>query len=353
MPSKRASLIIAVYNGSAYLGDCLASLRQNIRAEDEIILVDNASSDGGVEAAQLDWPGFKLIRNPANAGYAAACNQGAEQAAGEFLVLLNQDTQVCPGWLSSLLKPLQQDPTIGLTTSRLLLMSQPDRLNMCGQNIHFTGFSFGRGFLHPAGSFPEPARVGAVTGAAFAIRRELWQELGGFDENLFMYYEDTDLSWRALLSGFDCLYVPDSAAYHDYRPAQPGYLALYHTKRNRLVLLLKTWRWRTLLLLFPSLLMAEALDWLHSALTGRRGLSAKLRASAWLFTHLPLVLRSRGQSQKRRKVNDLALLERCVDRLNPVEFTGGKFGRRAVSACSALFHLNAEIARGFCHLFEF
>ncbi len=344
----RASIIIASYNGSAYLKECLASLRQAVQPEDEIILVDDASQDGSAGLAQRLWPAARIICNHTNRGFAAACNQGAGEAAGEFLAFLNQDTRVSPGWLSALLEPLRQFPTAGLATSRLLLMSRPGAINMCGQDIHFTGLSFGRGFLIPADSFSQPEKVSAVSGASFAIRRDLWQRLGGFDEGLFMYYEDTDLSWRAQLAGYSCLYVPGSLVYHDYRPAKPGYLTLYYTKRNRYLMLLKAWRWPTLLLISPSLLLAEGLEWAHAALVGRVGLKAKLRASLWLLTHLPDLLRSRRQAQKDRQASDLSLLESCVDTVTSLEFTGGKPGRAAIAACNLLFRLNYRFARLAC-----
>jgi GT2 family glycosyltransferase len=97
-------------------------------------------------------------------------------------VFLNQDTIVSPGWLQGLVEGLSQNEGVGLTTSQLRLMSDPEKINVCGQNIHFCGLSFARGFGESPEQYTSPMVVGAVSGASFAIRRETWQQLDGFDE---------------------------------------------------------------------------------------------------------------------------------------------------------------------------
>ena len=348
----RASIIIVFYNGAPYLETCLGSLRGALQPEDELILVDNASNDGSIDLAQRLCPGVKIIRNQTNIGFASACNQGAAVACGEFLVFLNQDTRVEPGWLTGLLEAFEQSSQVGLVTSKLLLMSQPGSIHLCGQDVHFTGLTFGRGFLQPAATFPLPERIGAVSGTSFAIRRELWQRLGGFDEKFFMYYEETDLCWQARLAGYDSLYAPSSVAYHDYRPGQPGNLALYFTQRNRYLLLLKSWRWQTLLLISPALLLAELLEWARAAQIGRQGLEAKWKATAWLVTHLDQVLTSRQRSQKERISADLSLLETCAGEVTPLEFIGGKSGKALIAVCNRFFQANLHLACALGRIFH-
>jgi GT2 family glycosyltransferase len=344
----RASIIIIVYNGIAYLERCLTSLRQAIGSGGEIILVDNASTDGSADFVQHRYPDVILIRNEVNRGFAAACNQGARRASGQYLVFLNQDTQVLSGWLSGLINALEGNGTVALATSKLLLMSQPDKINACGQDIHYTGLNFSRGFLCPADQFSRPETVGAVAGASFAIRRELWERLGGFDEELFMYYEETDLCWRARLAGYQCLYVPTSVVYHDYRSGEHSFSAWYYSKRNRYILLLKNWRWATLLLLLPGILLAELVDWGHAILVGRQALWAKIHSWRWLAANLSRVIRSRQQVQAQRKVPDWVLLEECVYRLNPREISAGRIGHLLVFLCNVCFWANYMVARAVC-----
>jgi GT2 family glycosyltransferase len=270
------------------------------------------------------WPQLRLVENKENIGFAAACNQAARLASGRYLVFLNQDTQPLPGWLDGLLAPFEQDQQIGLTTSKVLMMRQPGLIHMCGMGVHYSGLSFGWGLLLPEGMFTQPARVGSVSGASFAISRSLWQELGGFDEALFMYTEEIDLCWRACLAGFTSFFTPTSLVLHDNWSDRPGYFSLYYSKRNRYILLYKHWRWGTLLLLLPGLLLADLFDLAHSLRLGWRGLKASLSAWGWVLTHLPTIMRLRAGVQRQRKAGDLTLLKSCETRLLYREFRQGE-----------------------------
>ena len=245
---------------------------------------------------------------------------------------------MCQGWLAGLMAPFEQDRWTGLVTSKLLLMSQPELIQMCGQDIHFTGFTFGHGFLSPSEEYHHPEQVSAVSGASFAIRSELWKRLGGFDPDLYMYYEETDLCWRARLAGFTCLYNPDSVAYHDYSFVGSPLTYLY-SERNRLILLLKNWKWSTLILLLPSLLLAEIIDWGYMIMIGRKGLSAKVRAWIWLISNFSSVKQSRDKVQSTRKEPDWSLLKTCTFYLTPYLHRGRWMGGVIISICNLLFRL--------------
>jgi GT2 family glycosyltransferase len=338
----RASIILVSYNGVDYLRSCIDSIHQEITLEDEIIVVDNASNDGSADLVEQRWPEVRLFRNIENAGFAGACNQGADYAKGDTLVFLNQDTRVQPGWLRGLLAALEHDPTVGLVTSKLLLMSHPGQIQMCGQDIHFTGFSFGRGLLSASDGYGRLEKVGAVSGASFAIRRNLWEQLGGFDPCLFMYYEETDLCWRAKLAGFSSLYCPDSVAYHDYSVTSSP-IAHSYSERNRLVLLLKNWKSLTLLLLMPSLLLAEIIDWGYMLSVGWKGIRAKVSSWMWLLRNFSTVLRSRKIVQASRKEPDWTLLKTCITRLKPRVYTGGWIGKGIIYVCNLWFGLHYKL----------
>jgi GT2 family glycosyltransferase len=339
----RASVILVIYNGARYLEACLEALLQETRPDDEIILVDNASSDGSASLVQERWPQAKFIRNEVNRGFAAACNQGAQQARGETLVFLNQDTRVLPGWLNVLVDGLCAGENMGLTTSKLLLMSQPERINLCGQDLHYTGLSFGRGALETADNFNQPQAVGAVAGASFAIRRALWEQLGGFDPAFFMYYEETDLSWRAALRGYTSWYLPGSAAYHD-AALKPSARAAYYSVRNRIVLLLKHWKWPTLLFLLPALLLTELIDWVYLVRLGWGYLPAKCKAYAWLLTHPSQIYQARRKAQAGRKVSDARLLLQCTSTLTPKMLPLGVIGSGLIRLANVMYALNYQAA---------
>jgi len=317
-----ASVIIVNYNGREHVGACLHSLLKGGRQRYEVILVDNASTDGSAEYVERAFPQVKVIRNEVNRGFGHGGNVGARWARGKYLAFLNPDTVVEPGWLEALIAALEADPQAGLVTSKILLMSDPKRLNTCGNEVHCTGLTLCRGMGMTHDKFADLTEVSAVSGAAFAIRRDLFEALGGFDETFFLYMEDTDLSWRARLAGYRCLYVPQSIVHHDYR-LRFGPHKTFLQERNRYLMLLKSLRWRTLPLL-PALLLAEVVTWGFVLLRERRHLTNKLRAYAWIVGHWGQIMESRRRTQELRRARDNDLMARCTYRL-AFEQTGGGF----------------------------
>ena len=343
-----ASIIIVTYNGRRYLEGCLSSVLAELWPGCELIVVDNASTDGSPAFIEETFPVINLVRNEFNLGFAPACSQAAILASGEVLVFLNQDTRVQPGWLAGLVRGLKNAENTGLTTSKILLMSQPDRIHLCGQNVHYTGLVFGRGFMSPAQALPDPTNVAAVAGAAFAIRRETWEKLGGFDGSFLMYYEETDLCWRAHLAGYRCLYVPDSIVYHDYTPGSRSYHRLYYSMRNRTLLNIKNWRMATLLLLSPALLLAELIEITQAFRCGKDGLHARLRAYLWLFTNLPRIRHSRRLAQQLRGVPDAEILTRFTHRLSPRELPSRPLQEPLLALLNAFFQLHYRSVLYLC-----
>jgi len=343
------SIIIVLYNGQDYIQDCLAAVEGLGMPDLEVIVIDNSSSDNGAALVTEHFPTVRLVRNPENIGFAAACNQGAALAQGEVLAFLNQDTRVQPGWLKGLLAPLTQDPQIGLTTSKLLFMSQPDKINLCGLDVHYSGLSFGRGVLAPATGMEKAAPVSAVSGSAFAVRRPAWEKLGGFDTDYFMYYEDTDLSWRAWLAGYATWYAPASCALHD-APLKPAHHALAFSTRNRPVLLLKTWKVPTLVLLTPGLLLAELAEWALMAVYGKAGLRAKARAIGWLLKNRGAIRARRRHTQNTRAKPDWYLLRQCSPVFKPVMIKDGVLGETLVGLVNAVLCLNYWFALTICRI---
>lgn len=342
---KSASVIVVVYNGRRYLRGCLGGVLEQMSPGNELIVVDNASSDGSTETIKTHFPEAKLVRNAHNRGFAAACNQGAALATGEVLVFLNQDTRVRRGWLEGLVAGFQNGAEVGLTTSKVLLMDQPERIHLCGQDVHYSGLTFGRGFLAPAGEMNTAEEVPAVAGASFAIRRELWETLGGFDETFYMYYEEMDLCWRAQSLGYRSLFVPGSIVYHDHQLQRPVGHVLYYSFRNRYLTLFKNWRWLTLLLLLPGLLLAELVDWGLALAYGWEGAQAKFKADIWLLAHTGNITGRRNPATTGYRAPDSAILTSRGHSLQPKMVTGGAAGRIVVKFINALFALHYRLVR--------
>lgn len=292
-PLPSVSVIVVGYNSRSYLDACFAALvRQRYAGEVEVLFVDNASRDGSADYVAGAFPGVRVVETGANLGYAGGNNFGAARARGSVLVFLNPDTEVAPGWLAALVRPLVADPTIGLTTSKVLMMHQRATINTCGNDVSLAGIAWCRGLGQPASAYAEDADVPAVSGSAFATLADLFRRLGGFDERFFMYLEDTDLSWRARVAGYRCRYVADSVVYHDYRLGfSPWKLGLI--ERNRYRMLGKHLSLRGIVALSPALAAAEVVTWGYAALRGPKCLLAKAHATAWALTQLGPVVRTR------------------------------------------------------------
>lgn len=314
LPPVSVSIIVVNYNGREKLLRCLASVRGSMPADGEVIVVDNASTDGSVEAVLATFADVTVVRSETNAGFSAGNNLGVHYAQGRFLVFLNPDTHVEGGWLEALLTPFETQRRIGLTTSKILLSDQPERINTCGNAIHLTGITLCRGMGFPRKAFGQFEEVDAVSGAAFAMRREVFEALGGFDDDFFLYMEDTDLSWRARLAGWRCVYVPTSVVLHDYA-LRIAPRKMFYQERNRYLMLLKNLKWSSLMLLLPALLLAEVIAWGFVLWRDRAHLGNKVQAYRWVLANWPTIMLKREATQRLRQVSDRQLLRHADFRL--------------------------------------
>ncbi len=330
-PLPSATVIIVSANHLAHLERCVPSVLGQQYDKMRILVVDNASTDGSVEFLKREYPQVQIIENSTNLGYAGANNVGFQNSASDYLAVLNPDTEVADDWLRELILALETCPAAGLATSKVLLLRSHERINTCGNEITFAGITTCRGLGQPADRYARLERVSAVSGSAFAIRRSVLQEIGPFDESFFLYYEDTDLSLRAALAGYQCLYVPTSIVYHDYAfrfTASKAYLQ----ERNRIVSLLKVFRWGTLAALLPALLLAEAMAWTFCALKGKDHLRSKLRSYGWIVRNRRQVWEARRETQALRRVGDRRLLRTMSHRLS----FAGTTNRQAARALEAI-----------------
>jgi GT2 family glycosyltransferase len=234
-----ASVIIPVWNGMNDLPACLAALAAQSHAPLEIIAVDNASTDHSGDWIAGRHPAVRLIRNQENRGFGGACNTGLAAAKGDVLVLLNQDTIVRPEWLAALVKVLEKNADIGIAGSKALYPN--GTIQHAGAIIDSRGVSEHLGYhQEDKGQFDRLADSDYVTGASLALRRILYEQIGGFDPGFFpAYLEDVDLCYRARAAGWRVVYAPQSVLIHNERSsaATPNYAGalLYHRHRLRFV----------------------------------------------------------------------------------------------------------------------
>ncbi|MHC0065201.1 glycosyltransferase family 2 protein [Nostoc sp. UIC 10890] len=218
------SIILVNYNGAEILLDCLNSIQKFIDIPNyEIILVDNASSDGSVELVAANYPHIRLVKEIENRGFGAGNNIGAKFATGEFLFLLNTDTVLISNILPHLIQLMQADSQVGIIGPKLLnpdgslQISVSPALGIKGEyearQMHQAYQNVSQQSLIEQ-KFQEIQEVDIVVGAAFFIRSSLFHDLGGFDEKFFMYFEESDLCQRAQYRGYKIIYTPDVSLIH-------------------------------------------------------------------------------------------------------------------------------------------
>jgi GT2 family glycosyltransferase len=237
-----ASIIIPNYNGLSFLPVCLDALKaQSYPASwTEIIVVDDASTDGSTAFVREHSPQVRLVELARNGGMAVACNAGAAVAQGDLLVMLNNDTEAEAGWLAALVAAAQAHRRAGAIASKMLLYDRRDTLHNTGDVMGMDGIPRNRGvWQRDAGQYDTDIVIFGGCGGGVAYRREAWAAAGGFDERLFMYLEDVDLAWRLRLLGWEAVFAPEARLYHHLSATGGGALASYYTGRNTIWVIAK------------------------------------------------------------------------------------------------------------------
>lgn len=296
-----------------------------------MIVVDNAGSDRAV----VESFGVRLVEPGRNLGYAGGCNRGAAEASGDVLVFLNPDTVVDPGALNRLADTLQ-DPSIGIAMARLRLLDRPELLNSGGTVLHVSGLAWAGRYGEPAETLRELEDVAAPSGAAMGIRRDLFRELGGFTDELFMYLEDTELGWRAHLSGLRVVVDPAADVYHDYEFGRnPAKVELL--ERNREIFVLTAYSLRLLLLLAPVLAATELA--MLAVAAKQRWLGGKLGGWWWCLSHANWLVRHRWETQRLRRMRDRELARCLTPTLDPAMLQLPRFVDAANQLAGAYWRL--------------
>ncbi|MBO0728283.1 MAG: glycosyltransferase family 2 protein [Acidimicrobiaceae bacterium] len=244
MPSPiAASVVIVNYNGLRYLDTCLGSLfQQDLDGGVEVVLVDNASSDGSVAYVRSRWPAVKVVESDVNLGFAGGNNLGIGEAGGRHVVLLNNDTRVRPGWLRALVECAESDQRIGAVTSKLLFMARPGVIQNAGSLLLTDGSGGDRGTgEEDRGQYDRREEVFAACAGAALFTRPMLEDVGILDHTFFAYYEDTDLSWRMRLRGWHVVYEPAAVVEHVHSGTSVEWspFFIFHVDRNRLFMILK------------------------------------------------------------------------------------------------------------------
>ncbi len=240
---RLVSVVIPNWNGRELLPACLSSLGSQTYQDLEIVLVDNASTDDSVALARELRPEAKIITLERNLGFAKAMNAGIRASEGDYIACLNNDTEASPPWLSELVACLERHPRAAAIASKMIDQRNPRLLDGAGDIMtrYLRAYPRGRG-EEDAGQYDEEMEVFGVSGGASLWRAQVLREIGLFDEDLFAYYEDVDLSFRARLAGYECWYAPRAVVLHagggTAAPAGDEFTH-YHAVRNRWSVIVK------------------------------------------------------------------------------------------------------------------
>ncbi|MGD1146383.1 MAG: glycosyltransferase [Thermoanaerobaculaceae bacterium] len=306
--TPRVSIVIVTFNGRLHLARCIPAVLATTGEDAEIIVVDNASTDGTLSWLSSEYPRVGVVGLPRNLGFGEANRRGFLIARADFVVLLNNDTVVEPGWLDALLRPLQQDPNVAASCALLRLLDHPELLNANGGGMTWLGYGFDRDFGFPfpePGDLPEFAETLFPTAAAALFRKADFFASGGFDPSFFMYHDDVDLGWRLWLLGKRVVTCRDAVVRHAW-----GGTATAAKGRRWRDLLGARHNIRALIKNLEPWHLARALKNIFKLWMRAGELAFALRVVVWNLAHLPSTLAMRRDIQRRRVRTDDDLVRR-------------------------------------------
>lgn len=304
------SIIIPHWNGRHHLDSCLTSLRRQTFRDFEVILADNGSTDGSQEYVRIHYPEVRLLELKENRGFTGACIAAYSVARGDYIVLLNNDTEADQGWLEAVLGAFHRYPNVGVVASKMLLFDERDRLHTAGDYYRVDGRPGNRGvWQRDEGQYEREELVFSACGGAAAYRRQMIEAIGFLDDNFYFSCEDVDLGWRANLSGWAVLYVPTAVVYHKLKASSGSSpVSSYFDGRNFLYLIWKNYPTSLLRRNWWAILRAQ-LKISGEALRAWRGEAARARLRGQLAGLLGFfkMLPQRRKIQSSRHIDDEAL----------------------------------------------
>jgi GT2 family glycosyltransferase len=318
-PEPTLSVLVVTFNERALVERCLPVLVEQLGEGDELIVADNRSEDGTVEAVERLAPSATVIRMNRNDGYMPACNAAATRATGDVIITLDADVIPAPGFCDAIRRPAANGSHwagwMGLVT-----MGDGHLINTSGGVSHFTGLSWAGQVGEPLeAASPEPREVSFLTGACLAISREAWNREPGFADEYFLYFDDVDWCFRTRLGGGRIGIVPDARVDHlyDFTKRHVKWRLL---ERNRWATIIRTYPRELLVLVLPALLLTElalpviALRW--------GWLREKLLADLDVIRWLPRLLRERRAIQSRRTISAAEFADHLTAELSSPYFGG-------------------------------
>lgn len=310
MNEPLVSIVILNYNGLKYLKECIDSLNHLSYRNKEIFLIDNNSGDASVQFVEKNYSNVKIIRLIKNYGFSKGYNLGITYCKGEFLVLLNQDTVVDRNWLSELVKVAIKSNKIGIVGSKNYFYDDKTEIFYALGTCDKFGNTQNIGHSKRDNPFLNTqTNCFFVCGAALMIKRELYEKIKLFDPTYFMYFEDVDLCWRAIISGYDVIYAPKSFIYHKVDRIQKNVdRKSFFLERNRLRTILKNLELKSLKKVLPGYLFQIfskiQRNRLRNKMVFRKLLIIYSKAIIWNIIHVISLIKQRIWIKAIRKKSD-------------------------------------------------
>ena len=261
---RTVSIVIPNYNGKHFLEDCLRSVFAQDIEDQEVIVVDNGSTDGSLEYLNT-YPGVRTIAMDKNYGFCGAVNAGIKAAESDYVILLNNDTEVDKNFAKELLNAIRANEKIFSCSSKMVQFHDRTRMDDAGDYYCALGWAFGRGKGGLVENYDEPVDIFAACAGAAIYRKKMLESLGCFDEDHFAYLEDIDLGYRARIQGYRNVYAPKAVVYHvgsGFSGSAHNAFKVKLSSRNNVYLAYKNMPFLQILLNSPFLLLGHGVKWL-------------------------------------------------------------------------------------------
>lgn len=319
------SILLVTYQSQDDIKACLDSIKQFCHISHEILILDTGSTDQ-TEKIVKSHSLFKSKKlhyriSKKNLGYAGGQQLLSTYAKGSYLLFLNPDARLTSKCLEPMIKAFQENKNLFAVQPAVYLLCDNNTLNLTGKVTHYLGFDYLRDYK--AHTLRKSAKIGSVSGSAFLCSTQKFKKIRGFNSVFFMYYEDSDLSWRARLAGYDIWFENKSVFFHDYKfipnEVQQSYKnKLFYNERNRLMMIFNNYQVKTLLLLLPSLFVVEIMLLVYSLLSG--WLDKKLQSYMQLISLRKEIENNRDVVAKLRKIDDAEVTAIFTARINFAHF---------------------------------
>lgn len=261
---RNVSIVIPNYNGKHFLENCLKAVFAQTIENMEVIVVDNGSTDGSQEYLDT-YPGVRVLKMDKNYGFCGAVNAGIKEADSEYVILLNNDTEVEPDFAKELLTAIKADDRIFSCSSKMVQYHDRTRMDDAGDYYCALGWAFGRGKGGPVENYDTPVNIFASCAGAAIYRKKMLESLGYFDENHFAYLEDIDIGYRARIHGYKNVYAPKAVVYHvgsGFSGSAHNAFKVKLSSRNSVYLAYKNMPFLQIIVNSPFLLFGHLVKWL-------------------------------------------------------------------------------------------